>query len=79
MPRSARAEKVFASTESRSLPLHAGKTSAGQLGNVIVPYHYAVTSRSNEVVTIPKAASPQNRMLHESAGDDEHESVNTIS
>jgi FkbM family methyltransferase len=49
------------------------------LGNVIVPYRYAVTSRSNEAVTIPKAASPQNRIAHEKADDDEHVSVNTIS
>jgi FkbM family methyltransferase len=45
----------------------------------IVPYHQAVTSRSNEVVTIAKAASPQNRIAHGSAPDDEHESVTTIS
>jgi len=45
----------------------------------IVPSRLAVTSRSNEVVTIPKGASPQNRIAHESVRDDEHESVTTIS
>jgi len=45
----------------------------------IVPHQYAVTARSNEVVTIPKAASPQNRIAHEGAPDDGHESVTTIS
>jgi len=45
----------------------------------IVPYQRAVTSRSDEVVAIPKAASPQNRIAHGSAADDEHELVSTIS
>ena len=45
----------------------------------IAPYRHAVTSRSNEIVIIPKAASPQNRIAHECAPDGEHESVSTIS
>src|SRR5205807_9416279 len=51
------------------------------LQKVIVPYNYAVTSKSNEVVTIPKAASPQNRIAYENANidRDEYELVNTIS
>src|SRR5207249_2661778 len=45
-----------------------------------VPYNYAVTSKSNEVVTIPKAASPQNRIAYENKIDrDEYELVKTIS
>ncbi|SRR6266576_2123827 len=48
------------------------------LGKVIVPYNYAVTSKSNDVVTIPKGASPQNRIAYEKAGNGEYESVNTI-
>jgi FkbM family methyltransferase len=75
-----RAEKVYAFEPNREAYLCMRENiRRNNLGNVIVPYHYAVTSRSNEVVTIPKAASPQNRIAHESAGDDEHESVNTIS
>lgn len=49
------------------------------LQDTIVPYHHAVTSRSNEVVTIPKAASPQNRIAYGNADNDERESVVTIS
>lgn len=49
------------------------------LQDTIVPHHYAVTSRSNEVVTIPKGASPQNRIAYGNADNDEHESVMTIS
>jgi FkbM family methyltransferase len=45
----------------------------------IAPYRHAVTSRSHEVVAIPKAASPQNRICHASVPGDEHESVTTIS
>ena len=45
----------------------------------IVPYRHAITSRSNEVVLIPKTASPQNRIARGSAIDDGHESVSTMS
>jgi len=48
------------------------------LGKIIVPYHYAVTSKSNDVVKIPKGASPQNRIAYEKVSNDEYESVNTI-
>ena len=51
------------------------------LQNVIDPYNYAVTSKSNEVVTIPKTASPQNRIGYENGGRgmDGYELVKTIS
>jgi FkbM family methyltransferase len=52
---------------------------ANSLQDRIVPYHHAVTSRSNEIVTIPKAASPQNRIARASVPDDGYESVTTIS
>jgi FkbM family methyltransferase len=74
------AEKVYAFEPNREAYLcMLDNITGNNLGNVIVPYHYAVTARSNEAVTIPKAASPQNRIAHEKADDDEHESVNTIS
>jgi len=51
------------------------------LQKIIMPYNYAVTSKSNEVVTIPKAASPQNRIAYENLNydKDEYELANTIS
>src|SRR5256885_13682279 len=49
------------------------------LQTVIVPHHYAVTSKSDEVVAIPKGASPQNRIAYGPASGDEYESVQTIS
>jgi FkbM family methyltransferase len=49
------------------------------LQDVIVPFNYAVTSKSDEVVTIPKAASPQNRIAYGNANADGYESVRTIS
>src|SRR6266513_1432574 len=49
------------------------------LEKVIVPHNYAVTSKSNEVVTIPKTASPQNRIAYGNTNNDEYESVNTVS
>jgi FkbM family methyltransferase len=45
----------------------------------IVPCQRAVTSRADEIVTIAKAASPQNRIGAASAPDDEHELVSAIS
>jgi FkbM family methyltransferase len=53
--------------------------SRSNLQGVIVPFQYAVTARSHEVVTIPKAASPQNRIAYGNADGDGHESVQTIS
>jgi len=49
------------------------------LQTVIVPHHYAVTSKSDEVVAIPKGASPQNRIAYGPASSDAYESVHTIS
>ena len=51
------------------------------LQTIIIPHNYAVTSRSSEVVSIPKAASPQNRISYKNVGrdQDEYELVNTIS
>ncbi len=45
----------------------------------VVPYRHAVTSRSKEVVSIPRAASPQNRIARAATPDAEHEPVTTIS
>ena len=49
------------------------------VGGNIVPHHYAVTSKSDEVVAIPKGASPQNRIAYGPASSDAYESVHTIS
>jgi FkbM family methyltransferase len=49
------------------------------LQDVIIAYNYAVTSRSHEVVAIPRVASPMNRIIYGRALIDEYESVNTIS
>ena len=51
------------------------------LQNVVLAHNYAVTSKSDEVVTIPKAASPQNRIGYQNAahGTDGYELVSTIS
>src|SRR5256886_2120417 len=76
------AQKVYAfepSPQAHHCMLENIKSN--NLQKVIVPFNYAVTSKSNDVVTIPKAASPQNRIAYENADrdKDEYESVNTIS
>jgi len=76
------AEKVYAFEPNREA-YHCllENIKSNNLQKVIVPFNYAVTSKSNDVVTIPKAASPQNRIAYENADrdKDEYESVNTIS
>ena len=76
------AQKVYA-FEPNPEAYHCMLENIGRnnLQKVIVPYNYAVTSKSNEVVTISKTASPQNRIAYENAGrdKDEYESANTIS
>jgi FkbM family methyltransferase len=49
------------------------------LQHVIVPYNHAVTSRSNEIVMIPRTASPQNRIVRGDADHAAYEPVKTIS
>ena len=74
------AEKVYAFEPNReAYCCMLRNIERNNLQGRIIPNHLAVTSRSNELVTIPKGASPQNRIAHESAPDDEHESVTTIS
>ena len=76
------AEKVYAFEPNReAYHCMLENIRGNNLQKVIVPYNYAVTSKSNEVVTIPKAASPQNRIAYENANidRDEYELVNTIS
>ena len=45
----------------------------------ILPHRHAITSRSDDMVIIPKAASPQNRISHGGVPDGGHESVRTLS
>jgi len=76
------AQKVYAFEPNReAYHCMLENIRGNNLQKVIVPYNYAVTSKSNEVVTIPKAASPQNRIAYENANidRDEYELVNTIS
>jgi FkbM family methyltransferase len=74
------ARKVYAFEPNREAYRHMLENiSRNSLQTVIVPHHYAVTSKSDEVVAIPKGASPQNRIAYGPANNDEYESVHTIS
>jgi len=52
--------------------------SRKSLQTVIAPHNYAVTSKSGEVVAIPKGASPQKSHYVRTASSDGYESVQTI-
>jgi FkbM family methyltransferase len=73
------ARKVYAFEPNREAYRHMLENiSRNGLQTVIVPHNYAVTSKSDEVVAIPKGASPQNRITYGPASNDEYESVHTI-
>lgn len=74
------AEKIYAFEPNReAYRCMLENIRRNHLQKVIAAYNYAVTSKSNEVVTIPKAASPQNHIAYGDFNNDEYESVNTIS
>jgi FkbM family methyltransferase len=74
------AEKIYAFEPNRgAYRCMLENIRRNHLQKVIAAYNFAVTSKSNEVVTIPKAASPQNRIAYGNFNDDEYETVKTIS
>jgi len=74
------ARKVFAFEANReAYGRMLENISRNSLQTVIAPHNYAVTSKSGEVVAIPKGASPQNRITYGPASSDGYESVQTIS
>jgi len=74
------ARKVFAFEPNReAYGRMLENISRNSLQTVIAPHNYAVTSKSGEVVAIPKGASPQNRITYGPASSDGYESVQTIS
>jgi FkbM family methyltransferase len=52
-----------------------------ELGGKIMPFRFAVTGKSNEIVRIPIAASPKNRISRQAIEDEaeNYESVGAIS
>ena len=74
------ARKVYAFEPNReAYRLMLENIGRNSLQTVIAPHHNAVTSKSGDVVAIPKGASPQNRIAYGPASGDEYESVQTIS
>jgi len=76
------AKKIFAfepNGEAYGCMLH--NIERNELRGKIMPFRFAVTGKSNEIVRIPIAASPKNRISRQAIGDEaeNYESVGAIS